>query len=83
MGRARVVCQEHGTSNPCPGCSADHLLGDHATKPRPRTCRRCRAAARAATTPDRPDPPPPRPRLVPDYAALAAHDDTLPHLTEV
>lgn len=79
MAGRRVVCTDHATTNPCPGCAADHKVGDHARTPHADTCRACRSEARAAAAPT---PAAPRPRHL-DVAALAAHDDTLSHLTEV
>lgn len=72
----RKVCREHHTANPCNGCRADHLAGDHIPGTRTDTCRMCRAYKRG-----------PRPPAVParvrraaelvDVAALAAHDTDL------
>ena len=83
MGTNRTRCADHGTTNPCPGCAADHILGDHVDAPHKDTCRKCRSDARAAAKPDQDPTTPRRARTVLDVAALAAHDDTLTHLTEV
>lgn len=74
--KTRAVCEEHKTTNPCNGCRADHLAGDHTPGTRTKTCRMCRAHKRG-----------PRPSAVPvrvrraaelvDVAALAAHDTDL------
>lgn len=77
----RTHCPDHSQTNPCPGCAADHKVGDHATTPHTATCRLCRSDARP--TPDSPPDTPRRARTVLDVAALAAHDETLTHLTEV
>lgn len=71
----RAVCEDHGTTNPCPSCRADHLAGEHTDTTHKATCRMCRADARPAA--------PPAPPKQLDVAALAANDDTLTHLTEV
>lgn len=80
--RNRTHCPDHGQTNPCPSCAADHKVGDHVGAPHRDTCRACRSDHRAAAKPDQ-DPAPRRARTVLDVAALAAHDDTLTHLTEV
>lgn len=73
----KAVCKDHTTTNPCNGCRADHLAGDHAGASHRATCRPCRAEARAV----RPDATPSdlqRPsRALPDVAALAANDTDL------
>jgi len=62
--KARTICRDHGTTNPCTGCAADHILGAHANGTRRDTCRKCRAPRR-----------PPAERI--DAAALAANDTDL------
>lgn len=79
----RTPCADHGQTNPCPSCAADHKVGDHKVVPHTDTCRACRSDARPVTTPTTPTPPARRTRAVLDVAALAAGDDTLTHLTEV
>ncbi|GAB3166717.1 hypothetical protein GCM10027059_26110 [Myceligenerans halotolerans] len=70
--RNRVMCTIHDQTNPCAGCASDHLAAAHAPGDHLATCRRCRAACRKPrTTPPTYQPPP-----MPDYAALAAGDDT-------
>jgi len=59
---AHTVCRTHGTTNPCAGCAADHILGAHAAGTRRGTCPRCRVPRR------RPTP------AVPDVRQLAAND---------
>lgn len=62
---ARVRCTTHEQMNPCTGCAADHILGEHAHGTRPTTCRKCRAPHPTDTT-GRTDAP-----------ALAANDTDL------
>lgn len=73
MTTNRTRCPTHQQQNPCTGCAADHLLGEHEPGSCKGTCRKCRARpaplVEAATRR--------RPRQVPDVAALAANDDTL------
>lgn len=59
---ANAVCRTHGTTNPCAGCAADHLVGAHATGAHRDTCSRCRTRRR------RPIP------AMPDVRQLAAND---------
>lgn len=69
----RTRCPTHQQQNPCTGCAADHLLGEHRDAPHRGTCRKCRARpaplVEAATR--RPN------RTLPDVAALAANDTDL------
>lgn len=75
-------CSEHGLSTPCLACAQDHVAGDdHAPGSHTSTCRRCRTRTKKPN--DHAAHPARRPRLAPDFAALAANDDTLTHLTEV
>lgn len=58
-----TTCPDHGTTLPCPGCSADHAAGEHQPGTHPATCARC---AEIATV-----------RTQIDAAMRAAGDDTL------
>jgi len=62
---APVRCTDHGQMNPCLGCAADHLLGEHAHGARDTTCRKCRAPHARNTT------------GMTDVPALAANDTDL------
>ena len=67
LATARVRCDDHAQINPCRGCAADHIAGEHAHGTRKTTCRKCRAPARDTTH-------------LTDGPALAAHDTE--HLEE-
>jgi hypothetical protein len=53
--------------NPCLGCAADHILGEHAHGSHDTTCRKCRAPHARDTT------------GMTDVPALAANDTDLTH----
>lgn len=73
MTRNHTRCPVHEQQNPCTGCAADHLLGEHEPGSCRGTCRKCRARpaplVEAATRR--------RTHQMPDVAALAANDTTL------
>jgi hypothetical protein len=69
----RTRCATHQQQNPCTGCAADHLLGEHEPGSCRGTCRKCRArpAPLVEAGTHRPN------HALPDVAALAAHDTDL------
>lgn len=76
MSANRTVCTTHGQTNPCPGCAADHITGEHAPGTRKTTCRKCRAYGRAGSAPLLAAAQH-RTTHVLDVAALAANDTEL------